>query len=278
MSTIDAVADEGLRCSQCGYNLTGAVSPRCSECGWEIDWARVRAEAGLGPPQILFEKVRWYWKPLAWIATAATVIATPWIFARQAVRRVSVWHAAAFGGVCAAGPAVWEGVGGRWLLGSIAWAWLAAAVTQVVVQALLLNLLDPHGWRGWRSWRASMRFWLCVGGYTSAIMVTEIIGGPPLLALTDLWEFCIDCLNEGLAEAWRSLHNGFVTPQWWSWLQLGSWLAALGCCLYQRQRAAYASRVRAVALAVAAGALMLWLYSASVEVVGVWVAGFLDSY
>lgn len=231
----------GLTCPRCRYDLTGLPEPRCPECGLAFDWAAVRA-AALRRPVIAFERLRGWRRVGGFVATWLCVILLPIRFARQACQSVSTGRGLLFGGICflLALAAV--------LLGAefdVFPAWYAGGAACILLEAMLLTLLD---WRNLRSPGAAFLFWLAIGGYTSAIVVTEIGDGPPALYFDDLW---------------RVLTNG--SPGFLSmplspfphWLQIGSWVASLLCVLAVRLRRSGASPVSTAGLLlVAAPGLM----------------------
>ena len=246
--------DSGLRCPKCRYNLTGLSSHKCPECGRALNWDEIRAAAVL-TPQIHFEKASIAFKPIGFVHTWLTVLLAPWIFARQSVQFIHAGHALAFGGVCFAGT---------WLSlffendVEMMMAWLSTAVVYLVFQTILLTLIEPHGWR--RPLRTGL-FWALIGGYTSAIMLTEMVSGPPFIFLSSVVEFLL-----GRSAAING--PGGNPIEFYSWVQIVVWLVGLACCYFARMRRSGSDVFSAVSTSLlAAGALFL-LYSATVEHVG----------
>ncbi len=253
--------DTGLRCPSCGYNLTGLTASRCPECGEAFDWEAVR-QAADPTPTIAFERARGWRRVPAFFRTALTVLFTPWVFAQQVVRRARVRSALLFAAICFAATAltlVFEWAPDIYLI------WMLTAVAYLPVQVVALTLLDVPGWR--RPLR-TLGFWLIVSGYTSAIMLTEIYSGPPLLSLDDLLRQIRGCLiGVAVSAAW--------VPSMWEpgvealigWVQLTIWVAGPACCLFARWRAARQPRARGVIAALLLAAVLIGLYGAAIDYV-----------
>ncbi len=259
------VTDTGLRCPECEYNLTGLTDPRCPECGTTFVWDDIRRAAEC-PPRIAFERAKGWRKIPALLVTWATVLFAPWIFARQIVQRASSRHGLVFGAACFAGTSLSY-------LGDMdahfQATWLLTALLYIPLQALWLSALDPAGWRNPLE---AFRFWLVTGCYTSAVMLTEIVHGPPLLLLSDLWDF----LTTGHADSWLGdiFDLGVDSGVWW--IQLSLWILAL-CCIHARRVSRRPIGALVVVGAVVVGASLLVLYATAVQWIGAltsaWVGG-----
>jgi hypothetical protein len=231
-------------CHDCGYDLTGLAADRCPECGVRVEWHRVQFG---GPPTIAFERCRGAHLAPGFVQTWLTVLFTPWIFAAQAQRRINPRYAAAFGGTCflstlasllyGADPAV------------IA-AWWCTAAIYVVLQSLLAA--GAEALLG-RPFRAGVGWWLAVSGYTSAIVATEFVHGPPPVLLGDLWKL-LSAFGRGMLSS-ESVH----------WIQLVLWAAGMACIFVCRRGG---GPIRWLAWPPAL-VVVLVLYSASVQWIGV---------
>jgi len=259
-----AVADSGMRCPQCEYNLTGLTRPRCPECGTTFDWEEVRRAAEC-PPRIAFERARrWRKLPAFWV-TWATVLFAPWVFARQIVQRVSWRHGLVFGAICFAGTAL---AYINDLDADFHATWLSTALIYILFQTVWLAVLDPAVWRRPGE---TLRFWFLAGCYTSAVMVTEIVCGPPPLFLTELWDF----VTTGRADSWFDELFEFDVDALVYWAQLFLWILAL-CCIYAKRVAKRPGTSLAVIWTVVVGASLLVLYGATVQWIGARLADLFD--
>jgi len=261
------LADTGLRCPSCGYNLTGLTAARCPECGTIFDWDDVRRAAD-PTPTIAFERARGWRRVPAFFWTALTVLFAPWVFARQVVQRGRVRSALLFAALCYTATAL--ALVFDWTP-DIYVVWMLTALAYLPVQVLVLALLDVCGWR---HPLRTLRFWLIVSGYTSAIMLSEIPTGPPLLALTDL-RLQIEWYLIGTPSAAPSARWRFAPTMWEAgiealvgWLQLALWVAGPACCLFARWRATRRPRSRSLVAAVLLAAVLIALYGAALEYVG----------
>jgi hypothetical protein len=192
------------------------------------------------------------------VLTWVTVLFAPWIFARQIVQRVRWQHAFVFGAICFAGTSL------GYLSGMDAEfqaTWLCTAMVYILIQTVWLAVLDPEVWQRNTD---TLRFWFLVGCYTSAVMLTEIVFGPPPLFLIDLW----DLLTTGQVDTFLNeiFDFGLDSVVWWS--QLCLWLVAL-CCVYARRVSRRPASRRAVVWTVLVGASLLLLYAAIVQGIGV---------
>ncbi|MBU0618341.1 MAG: hypothetical protein KKI02_11535 [Planctomycetes bacterium] len=247
-----AAIDTGLRCPECEYNLTGLADPRCPECGTTFDWEDVR-QAAECPPRIAFERAKGWPKIPALLVTWATVLFAPWIFARQIVQQVSATHATAFLVVCFA--VVLSRVITDWSDREVFLAWTATGVIHVILQAVLMSTIDPHGWR---EPLGTLRFWLLAGCYTSAVVPTECTNGPPLLMFLEL----DDALRNVITLGWID------EPLAWLVLaQFGLWLWGLTFIYTARLRRRWPTPAVLLALLFALPALVV-LHSLSVEFIG----------
>jgi hypothetical protein len=226
----EAPAARGLNCYRCGYDLTGLPQSRCPECGIEFEWddPRLIAEFHRG---VAFEKARTI-RGFAWgfVLTWLTVLFAPWIFARQALRRVSVGRGLIFAGICFLSTlgAYFHEPG--W---DIIIAWIVTAAIYMPAQALALSLADRAFYR---RPGATLSFWLAVTGYTSAIMIVEtIVGGPPFVLLFDVMYEVF-----GVGSPGNTMMSELYQLRWGaglSWAMFAVWLAELACCYLARARA-----------------------------------------
>lgn len=226
-------ADSGLRCPKCEYNLTGLPAPRCPECGASFTWAEALAAAELRPT-IAFEQAKAWRTMPAFVLTWLTVMFAPWVFARQAARRMHAGAAGAFLVVC------YAGVGASCVYHSsyhMLIAWLLTASVYILLQALALSLLDPSIRR---APLGCIRFWLLAGCYTSAVMLTELVYGPPLIGVEYVPDFLLSPFLSGPRLSSSGLFSpgsyGFVPETVVPWSNLILWTIGVTCVAYARVR------------------------------------------
>jgi hypothetical protein len=263
---VSANQDSGLRCPKCEYNLTGLIEPRCPECGAAFDWSDPRLRSVYGPA-IAFERARGWRKIPAFLRTWLTVLLAPWVFARQVVKHVSVRHGVAFAAVCFGATAA----GGWWQADTpFMLTWLTTALIFIVLQAIVLSILDPNAWRGAAPAAAALRFWLLAGCYTSAVMPTEVIAGPPLICTNgspNAFAIIAYPITDWL-DFWPASNGGQVTSLA-CWSQYVIWAAGITCCCYARIRRRAQSVFVALLSAGLALAAALAVYGMCVEYIGV---------
>jgi hypothetical protein len=249
--------DSGLRCPRCGYNLTGLSAARCPECGTDIDWAAIATPP---KPLIALEASRRWGRLRGFLVTWLTVLFAPWVFARQ-TERISLRHGLLFAGVCfACTPlAILFDADPETLI-----AWNLTAAIYLVLQTIALTLADPIGWK--RPLRTA-GFWLAIGGYTSAVVPTEIVYGPPILFLFELVEYWL-----GRQGGVGSLFTNEM--EWLSATQMVVWLIGLACCFAARLRRHGVDMFAAVGAALLMAGCLLLLYAATIEHIGyrIWQA------
>lgn len=263
--------DTGLSCPSCSYNLTGLTLPRCPECGSEFDWDAVR-RAACDKPAIAFERARGLQRLPAFVLTWVTVLFAPWIFARQIMRHYRLGPALLFGALCFVPMSIryvfFEGVDPAYF------AWLSTAAIYILAQAALMIGLDPHGWR---QPRATFLFWLAVGGYTSAIVVSEAIWPAPLLGIRDLWItiwYQWNCLLDPTLP--KRLGIQPLGVEWYGFLQLTLWFIGLICCYWLRLGDLEIGPVKRVLGLVLVVLLLINLYAVCVEPIGISFFGLFD--
>ena len=183
----------------------------------------------------------------------------PWIFARQAVRRLSTGWGLLFGALCFLPITVRNLIEG---LDQFYPAWLSAAAIYIIAQAMLMIGMDPHGWR---KPAATFVFWLGIGGYTSAVVATECISHAPLLGWSDMYS----TLAEMCAGDFSDLDQ-FIRPSTFhiSFLQIVIWLLGLECCYVARLRKAGVSGGILILATIVCIAILLNLYAFCVAPVG----------
>lgn len=270
-----AASSELPTCPACSYILVGLDDPRCPECGRRFTWDSSELYNSRRPA-IAFERARGWRRVPAFVATCLTILFAPWIFARQIVSHVSWVHATAFALICFATTLISFAFGCD---APFFVAWTVTAMLYIVAQALLLLFLDaPNLSRPSRSFQ----FWLCVGGYTSAIVVTEFVNGPPYVRFDGLVEW-VSWVVQSILDG---DFNYATSPSLTYWkssveesiqlLQLILWLTGLACCVFARVHSANRSTFSAAWRSAAALLCLLVLYSLAVEYVGERIYKWLD--
>ena len=172
----DAMRDVVPRCLGCGYIVWGLSEDRCPECGQPIDWEVVLEAARF--PRLPLERAVGWGRLRAGLRTWLLVVRHPRSVARCLSERSSVWLATLFAVFCIA-----IGVGGFLLVGrermgaQDVTGWVIGTWLHIELQSLVFLLADFRrgGWvRQWSVWRL-------VSLYTTAFVVFDVIGGPPMM-------------------------------------------------------------------------------------------------
>lgn len=254
-SSLRQALDGELACPECGYNVFGLPEPRCPECGRRFTLEEARARR---TPTIAFERARGWAKLAGFARTWFTVLLLPWVFAGQAVKRIGLGHGLLFGGVCFAALTLLVLRDG-WTVPRSMSVIVPTAAVYIVAQALLLTLLDS---RHWRTVGASFLFWLAIGGYTSAIVILEFQTGPPLVFISDLYQWVTQ-------SGWNWPGSTFARIGVWPTIPiLGLWLWGIAFVLYTRLSERGGERWIALLAALATVPLLVVLYATLVEHVG----------
>jgi hypothetical protein len=139
--------------------------------------------------------------------------------------------------------------------------WLTTALLYIPLQTVLFGVLDLSGWH---QPLRSLWFWLLIGCYTSAIMLTEVAIGPPPVGLSDLTDLV----------AVRAPSH-FVSDMYhWSWesaicwAQMSVWLIGLMSCYLVRLRRERRQPALVLLATLVTALATLVLYSTAVEHIG----------
>lgn len=242
------------RCPNCEYNLTGLTESRCPECGEPFDWEQVIRQAA-NPVTIAFERSRGVARVCGFVLTWATVLFAPWVFARQICARVSLAAGMVFAAVCCV-PVTARST---WDLDLLSYAaWMTTIFLHILAQAALLTILDPNVRR---EGRRALRFWIAVGGYTTAVVVTECYEGPPFLDPKGLDELIFAPLRGRTPNFGAALDYG--SNSWLGWFTLLLWLIPVIWCYVMRlkKRGVHVSIRIPMSLLAIGGLLVLYSYS-----------------
>lgn len=187
-TTAPPLADAGLRCPVCEYNLTGLTHDVCPECGTMIDWtaAREAADITVRPDSTEWRRWPWYLKPVGLLLTAITAALMPWRLARQLPDRPLLRAPLAFAALCLA-----------WLPGYLGFRappdsvtfvlWFGSALVCLMVESAVLCRLFPVVRTG-----NSFRFWLTACSYACWPIPLEVTTESiPILLIgeSNLWPF-----------------------------------------------------------------------------------------
>jgi hypothetical protein len=114
--------------------------------------------------------------------------------------------------------------GGGYLVGV---TWIITAVAFIIAQALLMAVLVR---RYHESVYATVIWGICVGCYTSVIMIVEAcVSGPPLGEV----RFLHRCVNEAWVYGLRLTDLRMIIygqPIWLAWIELVLWMLPVTCC------------------------------------------------
>jgi len=166
--------DEELRCVECDYMLRGLTSVRCPECGTRIDWAAA-CEAASHPGLPIDQATGWG-RIVGGLRTWMLVLFRPRIAASALSDRSPMWPSTVFAVACIA-----LGVVGNWVWGddeAPPVAWVVGCWFHIECQTVLFFLADlprRHRLRRWAFWRK-------VSLFTTAFVVLDWFGGPPVLS------------------------------------------------------------------------------------------------
>jgi len=239
--------ESGLKCPRCNYDLTGLPQPRCPECGDSFDWNTIAANRR---PSIAFERHHGVRRVAGFLSTWLCILILPIRFAKQAAQSASPRAGIGFGLSCFAfTPAAWF-FGGS----DVAFfaAWYAGALVCIALETAMLGTLDWVNLR--RHPGKTLCFWLAMGGYTSAIVPTEIGAGPPAMLLEEMLSLLGLYAGAGVL--------GVATP-FPHYFQIASWLVSLLCILFVRSIRSGQIVGVVVLLMPPTAAALLWIHSAA---------------
>jgi len=200
--------DEGLRCLQCEYNLTGLTSDRCPECGIEVDWDKARAvrDQEVSRPGTWWDRWPIYLKPLGFVLTTWQVAFTPWIFARQLPLRPRLGWALSFGAICLISYVVIATLESDFL---ILKTYLPSSLAYILLQTCLFGMFVRP-----KHVKHPFHYWLVVSCYTSYPIMVVCMAEAPVAILLDeatVWPFSG---SGGLFSA--DIRSTLICYLWWA--------------------------------------------------------------
>ncbi|MCA9243796.1 MAG: hypothetical protein KDA32_07590 [Phycisphaerales bacterium] len=205
-------------CPRCGYDMRG-LDLRCPECGAMFSSREALIEAQR--PRLAFERASGLPILSAFGHTWLQSLLWPAGMARSLPNSTNA-RAIAFGVICFAATLLSLLFGAN--IQFVA-AWIATGALYVLAQAMVLTIFFPE--RGQRSLTAVYGSWFRVGCYTSAIVMTEFVIGPPLVQPSQM---AIYLVAPWLVE---NLSSGFARV-FGQWLMLVVWLISLAFVIAER--------------------------------------------
>ncbi len=192
----------------------------------------------------------------------------PWVFARQINRCASLSLGLVFALLCFVPGSIVlivQSPDELWFLTT----WVLTAAVYILVQTVLLALLDPAR-RG--AWRRTLGFWLCVGFYTTAIVATEFVCGPPVVTLEELGDMLFE------RAPYQALEY-FVDDDRFLWApQLLLWSAGLAVIFHHRCRLASWRRRPAILASVFLALGLLLLFVLHIDYVAMSILALIDRW
>ena len=220
-------APPGLFCPNCGYQLRGLSENRCPECGQAFDPVRLAREQR-PPPRLWFERAGPLGIIPAFIATWLMVMFLPGRLARCATVELRLSRALLFGGICLLFVPLALLWGADW---QTLVSWSVTVVVFVAVQSIAFTLLE---WPRADELTGVYRQWFAIGCYTTAVVCTEVVLGPPYFPLEELRDFVLHGIQP-------LRPNSDLIEVCVLWVQFLLWTLQLFLCLTARTRLRYSS-------------------------------------